>query len=118
MATVPVLTLPWPPSVNHIYGRGRNGQLYLLRDGKEYRKTVWILIRAARLTKRLGPVALTIDAYPPDKRLRDVDNLLKAVLDALQEGGAFENDSQVKELHVFMRAPRAAACIDVQIADI
>jgi len=47
------------------------------------------------------PVAVTIAAYMPDKRRRDVDNICKAVLDALGAGGLYDDDSQVHDLHVF-----------------
>lgn len=47
----------------------------------------------ARLT-----VALV--AYPPDRRARDLDNILKAALDALQHAQAFDDDSQIDRLIV------------------
>ncbi len=37
---------------------------------------------------------------PPDKRKRDLDNLVKATQDALQEAGCYENDCQIFGLHV------------------
>jgi len=42
-----------------------------------------------------GRLAVTIEVYPPDRRRRDIDNLLKAVLDACQHGGAFPDDSHI-----------------------
>ena len=48
-----------------------------------------------------GPVRVTLVAYPPDKRKRDVcDNLLKCLLDSLTHAGVWEDDSQVDELAV------------------
>jgi crossover junction endodeoxyribonuclease RusA len=41
-----------------------------------------------------------MDAFPPDRRRRDLDNLLKPTLDALQHGGVYEDDSQVDLLVV------------------
>jgi len=46
-----------------------------------------------------------IELYPPDRRRRDIDNTLKALLDSLQHGGAYFNDSQVKRLTITMREP-------------
>lgn len=37
---------------------------------------------------------------PPDKRLRDLDNLLKATLDAMQKAAVYDDDSQIDELIV------------------
>jgi crossover junction endodeoxyribonuclease RusA len=40
-------------------------------------------------------MAVHIELYPPDRRKRDADNLLKAVNDSLQHGEAFHDDSQI-----------------------
>lgn len=37
---------------------------------------------------------------PPDKRKRDLDNVCKATLDALQHARLFDDDAQIDELHV------------------
>ena len=36
-----------------------------------------------------------MDAFPPDRRRRDLDNLQKPTLDALQHAGIYEDDSQI-----------------------
>ena len=46
-------------------------------------------------------MAMTIEVYPPDRRRRDIDNLLKAVLDACQHGGAFPDDSRIVWLLIY-----------------
>jgi Holliday junction resolvase RusA-like endonuclease len=35
---------------------------------------------------------MAVAFYPPDKRRRDEDNLLKALQDAMQVGGCYEDD--------------------------
>lgn len=40
-----------------------------------------------------GPFKMEMAVERPDKRKRDLDNLLKAVLDALQEATVIQNDS-------------------------
>lgn len=54
----------------------------------------------AALTGRLG---ICLDAYPPDKRRRDLDNILKPLLDSLVHAGLIEDDSQFDELHVLRK---------------
>jgi crossover junction endodeoxyribonuclease RusA len=88
------LTLPWPPSVNH-YWRTWRGRMLISRQGRAYRKQVGALLKAAGVTPESGPLAVHIELYPPDRRKRDADNLLKAVNDSLQHGGAFHDDSQI-----------------------
>lgn len=99
---VPVikLILPFPPSINHYYARNRNGSVRLGNAGRAYRLEVALKCRQARIKPLLGPLAMLIEAYPPDKRRRDLDNLLKAVLDALQHGGAYADDSQITDLTI------------------
>jgi crossover junction endodeoxyribonuclease RusA len=48
----------------------------------------------------VGPVKVDIAYTQPDRRIRDLDNLAKAVLDSLTHAGAWEDDAQVHDLHV------------------
>lgn len=48
-----------------------------------------------------GRLAVTIHAFPPDRRRRDLDNLMKALLDSLEHAGVYEDDSQIDMLQVF-----------------
>ena len=43
---------------------------------------------------------MEITIHPPDKRRRDIDNVQKALLDALQHGGAYGDDSQIVRLTI------------------
>ena len=54
-------------------------------------------------TDRIG---MYIDARPPDARKRDLDNLLKALLDGLQGAVLFDDDSQIDDLQI-VRGQRA-----------
>jgi crossover junction endodeoxyribonuclease RusA len=88
------LELPWAPSINHCH-RLFQGRLILSREVRAYRQHVAAILRASPIKVALGPVAMRLDLYPPDRRRRDCDNVQKVVLDALQQGGAFLDDSQV-----------------------
>lgn len=99
-----VLTLPFPPSVNaywrNITIRGASRTL-ISKKGREYRNQVIGIVGAygarAAIADRLH-VAITL--HPPDKRRRDVDNYLKAPLDALTHAGVWNDDSQIDRLSV------------------
>lgn len=94
------LQLPWPPSVNR-YWRSVNGRVLIAAAGRKYRTDVELVMR---LGGRVGigamPVNVTIDAYYPDLRRRDIDNILKAPLDALTAAGMWDDDSQVQALSI------------------
>lgn len=99
-----MIDLPWPPSGNHIYRAGEGGIRRLTDRAKAYRTAVRAVCMAMRMGHPYtGRLAVTITLYCPDRRARDIDNPLKAILDALQSGGVYENDSQIDDLHV-MRA--------------
>jgi Holliday junction resolvase RusA-like endonuclease len=93
------LELPYPPSVNHLWRRFRN-RTVLSREGRDYRRDVRLALAAGRVTPLLGPLAVSIDVNPPDRRRRDLDNLHKALLDALGRGGAYFDDSQIDRLTI------------------
>jgi len=85
------IRLPYPPSLNRLY-RSINGRSIKSALGRSYSSVAAGLVMASRVRVK-GPFVLSLVATPPDKRARDLDNLLKPVLDALQTGGAIENDS-------------------------
>ena len=96
------LELPYPPSVNRYY-RHVGFRTLISREGRAYRRLVCAILRRAGVRPLDGTLAMGIDLYPPDSRRRDCDNTLKALLDAMQFGGTYHDDSQIKKLLVIMR---------------
>lgn len=47
-----------------------------------------------------GRIKVSMCAFPPDKRRRDLDNLNKIILDSLQKAGLFHDDSQIDYLSI------------------
>lgn len=112
-------TLPFPPSVNHYYRRVGPRTL-ISRQGREYRRAICGLLAPAggsgiRKPPAGGRIALAMDAFPPDRRRRDLDNLLKCTQDCLAHAGAFEDDSQIDLLTVSRCRPVPAGRIVVRI---
>jgi len=96
--------LPYPPSVNH-YWRMVGKRMVISREGRRYRDRVAAALAAAGVRPVDGRVELRIELYPPDRRSRDLDNAQKALWDALQYGGAYHDDSQVKKVTAEMFDP-------------
>jgi len=96
------IELPYPPSVNRYY-RHVGFRTLISREGRAYRRTVCAILARAAVRPMDGTLAVGLDLYPPDHRTRDADNAQKALLDALQHGGVFHDDSQVKKLLTIMR---------------
>jgi Holliday junction resolvase RusA-like endonuclease len=109
------IELSYPPSVNH-YWRRFGPRTLISRAGRAYRTRVCLLLAARRVRPLVGPLAVHIDVIPPDRRRRDVDNLLKATLDALEYGGVYHDDSQIVSLSISKRGvvPGGRALIRVE----
>ena len=93
-----------PPSVNNIFvnvaGRGRvKTKAYKAWLGE----AGWMLVTQRnqhRSHKRIdGPVAVDVRAYRPASKRRDLDNILKALLDLLSHTQTIKDDSQVIEIN-------------------
>ncbi|HAU6764315.1 TPA: RusA family crossover junction endodeoxyribonuclease [Salmonella enterica subsp. enterica serovar Pasing] len=101
------LVLPFPPSVN-TYWRAPNkgplvGRHLISAVGRKYQSAACVAIieQLRRLPKPSTELAaVEIILYPPDKRIRDLDNYNKALFDALTHAGVWEDDSQVKRMLV------------------
>ncbi|MDD5599430.1 MAG: RusA family crossover junction endodeoxyribonuclease [Victivallaceae bacterium] len=89
--------LPYPPSVNHYY-RHVGPRVLISRPGRKYREVVVARLRSYGIKPLDGGIELFLEAYPPDRRRRDLDNLLKCVLDAMQYAGAYYDDSQIVKI--------------------
>lgn len=114
-----LLSLPWPPSVNRYWRHPTRGALagrrFISAEGRAYRECVTAEVLASLRAKQIGRVALVIDAFPPDARRRDLDNLLKALLDSLQHAGLVEDDSPFDTLTIRRQAREAGGRVQLQI---
>ncbi|WP_146439859.1 RusA family crossover junction endodeoxyribonuclease [Crateriforma conspicua] len=98
------LKLPFPPSVN-TYWRHVGNRVLVSKKGRQYQTAVSSLLKRKNIKTLDGDLIVDIRLIPPDRRRRDVDNSLKALLDAMQSGGAYEDDSQIVRLTVEKFAP-------------
>ena len=107
--------LPWPPTVNHYYTVAR-GRKILSAKGRAYKTECCWLMTAERVPKLdSGKFEVLIHAYPPDRRKRDLDNILKPVLDALGEYGAITDDSDVDLISIGRIEVRKGGLIAVSV---
>ena len=96
--------LPWPPTINTYYGNAKNGRKYLTARGRKYKESAGLELLSQEAPKGLeGRLVVSIDAYPPDRRKRDIDNILKPLLDCLTDYGLWIDDEQIDDLRIRRR---------------
>jgi len=118
------LKLPWPPSVNHYFRevvilpkiaelagmksrsakelwnwmrkRVRVGK-GIGEKGKAYRLAVKEIIEANNLVlQTTSELEIYVECFPKTNRAYDLDNLRKALYDALEAAGLMQDDSQIQ----------------------
>ncbi len=104
MINVIEFELPFPPTVN-TYWRRVGDKTVLSKKGKAYKHKVEAAILEQSpfvMSGRPGDanIAIELVACAPCKRKRDLDNLLKAPLDALTHAGVMDDDSQIQSLTI------------------
>ena len=86
-------------SINGKYEVGRNGRLFLSPKYRAFKDELVLRCRMARIQP---PYAVTISIATPC----DIDNSIKAILDALQAKGVITDDKHVRRLAVDKREVR------------
>ena len=94
------LTLPYPPSVNS-YWRANGHRRFISAEGRKFKEAVAEYIAAEKIQKfGAAPLEVIMVLRPRDRRKTDIDNRIKAVLDALQDAGVYDDDCQIEKLTV------------------
>jgi crossover junction endodeoxyribonuclease RusA len=91
------LSIPYPPSANRLWravkGRNIKSQAY-----RQWMAEAVLTIRAQRPRGIAGRYHLRVAASAPDRRHRDIDNLSKALSDALVQSGVIGDDHAAKSI--------------------
>jgi len=106
------LTLPYPPSANR-YWRMFRGRMVKSSQARSYQEEVKATVTGDLLP---GDVGLTLMVYRP-KRIGDLDNTLKVLIDALKTI-VYNDDSQVKEIHARLMDDKTNPRVEVEVREI
>lgn len=108
------LTLPYPPTVNSylqitVPKKWTRPLISISEKGREFLREVLRQVRASGAKPLLGHLRAEIKFFPPDERKRDIDNPVKALIDALKRRelksgkfyeGLFADDCQIREMEL------------------
>jgi crossover junction endodeoxyribonuclease RusA len=98
------LVLPLPPSVNTYWRKSPRG-MYITKSGVDFRKQVAEIVAERRALKfGTSRLFMAVRLCMRDRRASDLDNRMKALCDALEHAGVFDDDEQIDEL-VIVRGP-------------
>ena len=108
-----MVNIPAPPSANAMYRILRNGKRVKTSRYLKWRNSAGYIMRASLPSQsRKTPLEVTIRAAV--SRRRDIDNVCKPTLDALQCCGVIPDDRWVDKLTV-ERAPGGGETIEVSV---
>lgn len=113
-----VLTLPWPPSVNEYWHHGRGNNTWLSPKAKEFRDAVFLATRHESTRFRQSRLAIFVEAFPPDRRKRDLSNLWKGLEDSLVNAGLLDDDEQFDDEQIVRRDVEKPGRVVVEIREI
>ena len=110
--------LPFPPSMNTMW-RNFRGHTVMSKAGREFRESVIQYVIDNNIPK-FGDrkLKITLILRPRDKRKIDIDNRIKAVLDALEHAGVFDDDFQVDHIEMIRGEPLKGGLLHVCIEEI
>jgi len=117
---MPKITLSGNPcSTNTLYRsvcRGKFPAVYMTHKGRNLKESYqWEAKSQWKKEPTSDEIALNVILYFGDKKVRDIDNYNKILLDALT-GIVWEDDSQISEMHTFREYDKKNPRIEVLIA--
>lgn len=89
------IAFPYPNLSGNNANRNGNGRVYKKDDAKAYELAIKSVVVNSRFAsiKIDHPISVVFDAWPPDKRERDSDNVEKPLKDAITRSGLWATDS-------------------------
>jgi crossover junction endodeoxyribonuclease RusA len=92
-------TLPFPPSINHVWkhaAAGKRVKVYMSSEGLVFRSDIDDIVRFKNLRLMTSArLKINVTLHGKDKRKFDIDNRVKALADALCYARVFVDDEQI-----------------------
>lgn len=120
--------IPYPPTVNSYWitrsiKNKQSGKIIKTvtrsEKVKKYHEDVFYLLKSQNIKSLLTQkLRLDLHVFPPDHKKRDLDNVCKAILDALQHAGIYDDDFKIWKLTVERKEVRKYGEVEFVITSI
>jgi Holliday junction resolvase RusA-like endonuclease len=114
------ITVPGDPIATARPRHGKSGHTFIPTRSTDYQDVVALLVRQAAPARDLEcPFRVYVDFYCSDYHRKDLDNLLKSIMDGITKSRLWVDDSQVQQLaaQVFRGQGNARAEVHIQEID-
>jgi len=108
----------FPPTVNNYYVKTQRG-VFISHKGRKFRDAL-----AESLHAQIGadahidyPVLVEVILHMPDKRVRDLDNYMKPLLDAITKTGFWDDDSLIDQLFIYRGEVTSSGKVFIRVSD-
>jgi crossover junction endodeoxyribonuclease RusA len=121
-----ILKVEYPPTANHMkvpvafqdkITKKWRARMILAPKGRDYYQRVDVALRGVKPLK--PPYEVLVEVHVPDLRKRDLCNVEKASIDALDKAGVIEDDSQIDDIQIVRFPPmRSKGILVVRIREV
>lgn len=94
------LNFPLPPTINSYY-QFKGHRRYVGDAGKKFKADVAQIVSQQPIRFGAEKLSMMVTINFRDKRTQDLSNRIKALEDAMCQAGLFDDDSQIKEIHIY-----------------
>jgi len=111
--------VPFPPTINSYYVQTQRGR-FISKKGRKFREMVGECVHQQIPNMGIPSetrVLMEVVVHMPDKRVRDLDNYMKPLLDALTHAEVWADDSQVDQLLIYRGVINKMAGLSLRISE-
>lgn len=93
------LDLPLPPTINSYY-QYRGHRRFVGEQGKKFKAQVAHIVSSQPIRFGNQKLVMLVVIHFRNRRKQDLSNRIKALEDAMVQANLFDDDSQIKEIHI------------------
>ena len=94
------LNFPLPPTINSYY-QFHGHRRFVGEAGKKFKAQVAQIVSQQPIRFGAEKLSMMVTINFRDKRKQDLSNRIKTLEDAMVQAGLFDDDSQIKEIHIY-----------------